>query len=126
MATSIGKRIFGTVILLGCLGVLGWGAWFFYLRDLIHADDDVASEDEPDELVMDVDGGAHRVHHPAGKHKGKSKGGGHKSPTAATRRTPSNSGQAAVAAIPEIPRARCSPGCLDGLGEHRTSALRRA
>jgi hypothetical protein len=75
MARSKGARIFGFVILLACVVVLAGGAWFFFGRDLFPGDDVASDDDEPDELVLEIDGGAHRVHH-AGKRHGKGAGGG--------------------------------------------------
>jgi hypothetical protein len=74
MAKSLGARIFGFVVLSACVVVLAGGAWFFFGRDLFPSPDDVASDDEPDEITFDRDGGVHRVPHP-GKRRGK-KGGG--------------------------------------------------
>jgi hypothetical protein len=68
MAGSAGKRIFGIVILVACLGVIGGGGWYFFGRDLFSQAEDAASDDEPDELVIDRDGGAHRVPHPVTRH----------------------------------------------------------
>jgi hypothetical protein len=84
MASSKGQRIFGIVILVACVAVIGGGGWYFFGRDIFQGDD-VASDDEPDqpdELVMDRDGGAHRVHRPPVTHHGKRAAGHHKPPSA--------------------------------------------
>ena len=79
MASSKGMRVFGMVILVACIAVIGGGGWYFFGRDLFEGADDVASDDEPDELVIDRDGGAHRIHHAShATHHGKRTSGHHK------------------------------------------------
>jgi len=74
MASSKGTRVFGLVILVACVVVLAGGAWFFFGRDLFQRDE-VANDDEPEEVVeVDLDGGTHHVRRP-GKHRGKGAGG---------------------------------------------------
>jgi hypothetical protein len=99
MASSKGARVFAFVILIACLAVIGGGAWHFFGRDYFHADD-VADDDEPDEIVPDLDGGTHRVHHPGKRHgrKGATKraSGVHAHPATANYGPPGRSYESAI------------------------------
>jgi hypothetical protein len=75
MASSKGARVFGLVILVACVAVIGGGGWFFFGRSLVQ-EDDVAGDDEPDEIELGIDGGAtHHARRPGKRH---AKGGGGK------------------------------------------------